>query len=254
MTGAFYPAVDLCAGEKERGTLETLLCSPAERVEIVWGKLLTIMVFSVTTAVLNLACMSLTSTYHCQPIPRHDGRQHHAGARYAPFPLVHLAILALVADLGPVQRAVLGVGYDGPQHQRRAILLDATDSADDATVDSADAAVGRTRSWTVVGAGVRHPLVVASVDGAKLLASSALLRPRDCVTGACCWIAARWAVDQFNNESVLFRESERFSLQLWAKQLDARSHADSIGGAGLLVWPRDYSRAVFCWDVDTRSR
>jgi sodium transport system permease protein len=39
------------------------------------------------------------------------------------------------------------------------------------------------------------------------------------VTGACCWMAARWAVDQFNNESVLFRESERFSLQLWARHL-----------------------------------
>ena len=39
LTGAFYPAIDLCAGEKERGTLETLLCSPAERSEIVTGKL-----------------------------------------------------------------------------------------------------------------------------------------------------------------------------------------------------------------------
>ena len=29
LTGAFYPAIDLCAGEKERGTLETLLSSPA---------------------------------------------------------------------------------------------------------------------------------------------------------------------------------------------------------------------------------
>ena len=28
LTGAFYPAVDLCAGEKERGTFETLLSSP----------------------------------------------------------------------------------------------------------------------------------------------------------------------------------------------------------------------------------
>jgi sodium transport system permease protein len=35
LTGAFYPAIDLCAGEKERGTLETLLCSPARRKEIV---------------------------------------------------------------------------------------------------------------------------------------------------------------------------------------------------------------------------
>jgi sodium transport system permease protein len=31
LTGAFYPAVDLCAGEKERGTLETLLTSPGSR-------------------------------------------------------------------------------------------------------------------------------------------------------------------------------------------------------------------------------
>ena len=49
LTGAFYPAVDLCAGEKERGTLETLLSSPAARSEIVWGKLLTVMTFSMAT-------------------------------------------------------------------------------------------------------------------------------------------------------------------------------------------------------------
>ena len=52
LTGAFYPAIDLCAGEKERGTLETLLSSPAERGEIVLGKLLAIALFSVVTAAL----------------------------------------------------------------------------------------------------------------------------------------------------------------------------------------------------------
>jgi len=60
LTGAFYPAVDLCAGEKERGTLETLLCSPAARSEIVVGKLATIMLFSILTAVLNLLSIGLT--------------------------------------------------------------------------------------------------------------------------------------------------------------------------------------------------
>ena len=54
LTGAFYPAIDLCAGEKERGTMETLLISPASRSEIVMGKFLTVMLASVTTAVLNL--------------------------------------------------------------------------------------------------------------------------------------------------------------------------------------------------------
>ncbi len=60
LTGAFYPAIDLCAGEKERGTLETLLSSPAARSEIVLGKLVTIMLFSAVTAVLNLVSIGLT--------------------------------------------------------------------------------------------------------------------------------------------------------------------------------------------------
>ena len=63
LTGAFYPAIDLCAGEKERGTLETLLSSPAERSEIVWGKLLTVMAFSMASAVLNLISMGVTGSF-----------------------------------------------------------------------------------------------------------------------------------------------------------------------------------------------
>jgi sodium transport system permease protein len=39
------------------------------------------------------------------------------------------------------------------------------------------------------------------------------------VTVGCCLLAIRWAVDQFNNESVLFRESERFGLALWLRHL-----------------------------------
>ena len=61
LAGALYPAVDLCAGEKERGTMETLLISPASREEIVWGKFLTIWLFSATTALLNLLSMAITT-------------------------------------------------------------------------------------------------------------------------------------------------------------------------------------------------
>ena len=60
LTGAFYPAIDLCAGEKERGTMETLLISPASRTEIVMGKFFTVMLASVMTALLNLVSMGLT--------------------------------------------------------------------------------------------------------------------------------------------------------------------------------------------------
>src|SRR5205807_2728161 len=61
LAGALYPAIDVCAGEKERGTMETLLISPASREEIVYGKFLTIWVFSAATALLNLASMGITA-------------------------------------------------------------------------------------------------------------------------------------------------------------------------------------------------
>ena len=38
LMGASYPAIDLGAGEKERGTLETLLLTPISRTELVLGK------------------------------------------------------------------------------------------------------------------------------------------------------------------------------------------------------------------------
>ena len=69
LTGAFYPAIDLCAGEKERGTLETLLSSPAGRSEIVLGKLLTIMLFSIVTALLNLASVAVTGCWCLRGCP-----------------------------------------------------------------------------------------------------------------------------------------------------------------------------------------
>jgi ABC-type Na+ efflux pump permease subunit len=34
----FYAAIDMTAGEKERGTMQTLLCAPVESLEIISGK------------------------------------------------------------------------------------------------------------------------------------------------------------------------------------------------------------------------
>ncbi len=48
--GGIQTAFDLCAGEKERSTMETLLVSPASRVQIVQGKLMTVFVISLIAA------------------------------------------------------------------------------------------------------------------------------------------------------------------------------------------------------------
>ncbi|MEJ5250845.1 MAG: ABC transporter permease [Chthonomonadetes bacterium] len=55
--GAVSPAFDLVAGEKERGTIETLLATPASRRQIVWGKFLTVTVVCMTAALFAMIGM-----------------------------------------------------------------------------------------------------------------------------------------------------------------------------------------------------
>ncbi|MGB9467587.1 MAG: ABC transporter permease, partial [Candidatus Acidiferrum sp.] len=50
MTGAMYPAMDLTAGEKERGTMETILSSPISRTHLVLGKFFLILTAALGTA------------------------------------------------------------------------------------------------------------------------------------------------------------------------------------------------------------
>ncbi len=57
LTGSIYPAIDMTAGEKERGTMETLLISPAERIEIVFGKFLAVVAMGFGTAAWNVLLM-----------------------------------------------------------------------------------------------------------------------------------------------------------------------------------------------------
>lgn len=58
--GALYPAIDLTAGEKERGTLETLLTAPVTAMEIVTGKYLAVLCIAVFTGLLNLLSLAFT--------------------------------------------------------------------------------------------------------------------------------------------------------------------------------------------------
>jgi len=62
MTGAIYPAIDLTAGEKERGTMETILSSPISRLDLVLGKFFLVLSASLTTAILSIVSMG-TSFY-----------------------------------------------------------------------------------------------------------------------------------------------------------------------------------------------
>jgi sodium transport system permease protein len=60
LTGAMYPALDLTAGEKERGTMETILCCPVGRTELVLGKFLMVLTASIGTVLLSLLSLGAT--------------------------------------------------------------------------------------------------------------------------------------------------------------------------------------------------
>jgi len=57
LMGAMYPAIDLFTGEKERGTLETILTVPASRFEILLGKMGVVVLGGVMSGVLTIVGM-----------------------------------------------------------------------------------------------------------------------------------------------------------------------------------------------------
>lgn len=60
--GAVYLAIDVSVGERERGSLETLLITPVSRAKVLMGKSLTALVFTMFIVLINLAAFYLALT------------------------------------------------------------------------------------------------------------------------------------------------------------------------------------------------
>ncbi len=210
LTGAFYPAVDLCAGEKERGTLETLLSTPAERSEIVWGKLLTIMIFSMATAVLNLLSLGITGSLVLSQLPN-----------LGPPPAI--AIVWLLIALVPVSAlfsalclalaAFARSSKEGQYYLMPLVLVTLP-----LTVLPMAPGVDLNLGNSLIPVTGMVLLLRTMLEG-NYAAALPFIPPVVAVTLTCCLFAMRWAADQFNSESVLFRESERLDVALWLKHL-----------------------------------
>ncbi len=210
MTGAFYPAIDLCAGEKERGTLETLLSSPAERTEIVLGKLLTVMVFSMATAGLNLVSMGMTGWLVLSRMPQ-LGSPPVESILWLALALVPVA--ALYSALCLALAAFAKSTKEGQYYLMPLLLITMplvlVPMTPGAELNLGNALVPVTGIVLLL----RNLLEGSYWDALRFLPVVGL------VTLACCAASVRWAVEQFNSEAVLFRESERLDLALWLKQV-----------------------------------
>ncbi|MBO6016075.1 MAG: ABC transporter permease [Lachnospiraceae bacterium] len=57
--GAIYPAIDVTAGERERGTLETLLTLPVTNFEMIMSKFMAVSIIAGISAILNICSMGV---------------------------------------------------------------------------------------------------------------------------------------------------------------------------------------------------
>jgi sodium transport system permease protein len=213
MAGALHPAIDLTAGEKERGTMETLLISPAERSEIVAGKFLAVLAFSYGSALSNVFWMA-------------------GGAMvlgwFLPFPILSLGGLAwcvlLALPLAALFSAVaLALGVfarstkEGQYYLLPLFLLTLPLTL-----------------WSLApGLKLNFGLSLVPVTGMVLLQQQLMSVAGEPVPLAY-WLstlgalavyvllALWWASAQFRRESVLFRDSERVNFGAWLRGLFSR--------------------------------
>ena len=235
LTGAFYPAIDLCAGEKERGTLETLLSSPALRGEIVWGKLLTTMVFSISTALLNVVSMTITATLFVrqleQGIGAGGGTPNFGAPPIGALGWLLLALVPISALFSALSLAVASFARSSKegQYYLMPLLLVTLPLMILPLLPIAELNLG-TSLIPVTGA----MLLLRTLIEGRYAEALIFLPPVAAVTAGCCLLSIRWAVDQFNNESVLFRESERWDVRLLVKRaMRDRGDLPTVGQAVL---------------------
>jgi sodium transport system permease protein len=63
ITGAVYPAIDLTAGERERGTMEALIATPAPRFALLLSKYVAVVSVAILTALANLFATWITLSF-----------------------------------------------------------------------------------------------------------------------------------------------------------------------------------------------
>ena len=235
LTGAFYPAVDLCAGEKERGTFETLLSSPAQRSDIAYGKLLTVMTFSIATAVLNLISMGFTGLFVMSRLSN-MGEMVAGMPAMGPPPLASifwllLALIPVSALFSAMSLAAAAFARSSKEGQYYLVPLIMI-SMPLMMLPMLPAAKLEMGSSLIPITGLM--LLLRGLIEGNYQQALQFGGPVVAVTLVCCWFAIRWVVNQFNSETVLFRASERFGVGVWMKQvMRERSELPSIGHAVL---------------------
>ena len=109
ITGAIYPAIDLTAGERERGTLETLMVCPVPVIQLIVGKFLVITTIAIMGAVLNLG--SISATVYFGGFQAALAGSEDVSFPFAVFPIILLALIPFAIFFSAVLIAVCSYAH-----------------------------------------------------------------------------------------------------------------------------------------------
>jgi len=220
VTGAFYPAIDLGAGEKERGTIETLLISPATRTEIVSGKFLTVLLFSISTALLNLVSMGMTGKYTLSVF----GASRFGQLGDISFPplgslmwvmILAIPLCALFSALSLAFAMYAKSNKEGQYYLTPMLMV-----VMGLTVFCLSPAIEITPFYSILPVVGPALLLKAMLHNTHPVTEmpyylTAVLLSSTAYSAA----GLAWAISLFKREEVLFREAERFDLSLWLRHM-----------------------------------
>ncbi|HVJ82525.1 MAG TPA: ABC transporter permease subunit/CPBP intramembrane protease [Planctomycetia bacterium] len=246
LTGAFYPAVDLCAGEKERGTLETLLVSPAGRREIVVGKFLAVWAFSVATTAANLVSLGVTFS-----VSRWGTGPAAALARFGAPPLeailgVFLLMLLPTALFSAWCLAISAYarGTKEGQYYLMPLFLVVTPLA----LSTASPAVSLSAATCLVPVANVALLVRETLAGDTAVLWTYLV-PVIAPTLVYVGLALGWAVRQFEREEVLFREAEKIEPGAWLARLLRAKEPTPEPGEAMFAYALMLGLSCYFWAI-----
>ena len=204
--------------------METLLISPASRLEIVMGKFFTIMLASIATAVLNLASMGLTGWQLASQFGSTMANGG-SGARLGSAPsvpsltsmawmMVLLVPLSILFSAVCLALAVLARSMKEGQYYMTPLYLVAMPLMF-LTLSPGIELTAFTSLVPITGVSLLLRTLMQGKYDQALRFSLPVLVPT-IVYGM---LALKWAVDQFRSETVLFREAERFDLRDWFRHI-----------------------------------
>ncbi|MGD8451785.1 MAG: ABC transporter permease subunit/CPBP intramembrane protease [Phycisphaerae bacterium] len=200
ITGAIYPAIDLTAGERERGTLETLMAAPVPTVDLIAGKFVVVASIGMLSAILNL--LSIGGTIYLGGLGNVLTGGGHVTIPLRTLPLVLLVLIPLAVMFSAMLLAVCSFARSFKEAQNYVMPV--------MMVALIPAVIG-----VLPGTELKGPLLILPVTNIVILTRELFMGQIDRVAilwvslSTCVYAAAAVAVAAklFGQEAVLFADS-----------------------------------------------